>query len=40
MCIRDRIGNVGFGASIAIVMFLLVLPVMVYNIYSLQRGDA
>ena len=35
-----QIGNVGFGASIAIVMFLLVLPVMVYNIYSLQRGDA
>ncbi len=35
-----QIGNVGFGASIAIVMFLLVLPVMVYNIYSLQKGDA
>lgn len=35
-----QIGNVGFGAAIAIVMFLLVLPVMVYNIYSLQKGDA
>ena len=35
-----QIGNVGFGAAIAIVMFLLVLPVMVYNIYSLQKGEA
>lgn len=35
-----QLGNVGFGASIAIVMFLLVLPVMVYNIYSLQKGHA
>ncbi len=29
--------NRGFGAAIAIVMFLLVLPVMVYNIYNMQR---
>ena len=35
-----QIGNVGFGASIAIVMFLLVLPVMTYNIYNLQKGHA
>lgn len=35
-----QIGNVGFGAAIAIVMFLLVLPVMVYNIYNLQKGNA
>ncbi len=35
-----QIGNVGFGAAIAIVMFLLVLPVMVYNIYNLQKGHA
>lgn len=35
-----QLGNVGFGAAIAIVMFLLVLPVMVYNIYNLQKGHA
>jgi len=29
--------NRGFGAAIAMVMFLLVLPVMVYNIYNMQR---
>lgn len=29
--------NRGFGAAIAIVMFLLVLPVMVYNIYNMQK---
>ncbi len=29
--------NRGFGAAIAMVMFLLVLPVMVYNIYNMQK---
>ncbi len=32
--------NRGFGAAIAMVMFLLVLPVMVYNIYNMQKEVA
>ena len=35
-----QIGNIGFGAAIAIVMLLLVLPVMVYNIYNMQKAAA
>ncbi len=35
-----QIQNIGFGAAIAIVMFLLVLPVMVYNISNMQREEA
>jgi len=35
-----QIQNIGRGAAIAIVMFLLVLPVMVYNISTMQRGEA
>jgi len=29
--------NFGFGAAIAIVMFLLVLPVMMYNVWTMQK---
>ena len=29
--------NFGFGAAIAIVMFLLVLPVMTYNVWTMQK---
>jgi alpha-glucoside transport system permease protein len=32
-----QIGDTGLGAAIAIVMFLVVLPVMVYNIYNMQK---
>lgn len=32
-----QIGDTGLGAAIAIVMFLVVLPVMVYNIYTMQK---
>ena len=32
-----QIGDTGLGAAIAIVMFLVVLPVMIYNIYNMQK---
>ncbi len=32
-----QIGDTGLGAAVAIVMFLVVLPVMVYNIYTMQK---
>lgn len=35
-----QVQNIGFGASIAVVMFLLVLPVMAYNVWSMQREEA
>ncbi len=35
-----NIGNIGFGATIAMVMFAMVLPVMIYNILNMQKGAA
>ncbi len=32
-------GNRGLGSAVAVVMFLTVLPVMVYNIYNMQKGE-
>lgn len=32
-----QIGDTGLGAAIAIVMFVIVLPVMIYNIYNMQK---
>jgi len=35
-----QVQNIGLGAAVAIVMFLLVLPVMSYNVWNMQRGEA
>jgi len=35
-----QVQNIGYGAAIAIVMFLLVLPVMTYNVWTMQRNEA
>jgi len=33
-----QIGDIGLGAAIAMVMFASLLPVMVYNIRSMQKA--
>jgi alpha-glucoside transport system permease protein len=35
-----RSGNRGFGAALAVVLFILVIPIVAYNVRQLRRSEA